>query len=169
VTAADAVERLASEPRWARLAASHCRPGVEPEDVLQRAFEITLTKLPEGLTTHQIASWFCTVVKREAWHHRRSCGLGAHDRLDPQATNGRSAEDSLVGTMETIDLFNALRRLRSDSERAALVDRMAGYTFKEIARRRGWTYTKVERCIREGREKVQGLMSDAASGAAVGS
>jgi DNA-directed RNA polymerase specialized sigma24 family protein len=32
---------------------------------------------------------------------------------------------------------------------------VAGFSYKEIAARRGWTYTKTNRCITEGRAALQ--------------
>ncbi len=46
------------------------------------------------------------------------------------------------------------RRLKPE-ERTALALFGLGYSYKEIAEMRGWTYTKVNRCIREGRAKLR--------------
>jgi DNA-directed RNA polymerase specialized sigma24 family protein len=47
-----------------------------------------------------------------------------------------------------------LRSLKAD-QRTALVLQAAGYSYREIGERRGWTYTKVNRCVTEGRRALR--------------
>ena len=47
-----------------------------------------------------------------------------------------------------------LARLKPD-ERTALALQAAGYSYAEIAAAKGWTYTKVNRCIAEGRAALR--------------
>lgn len=55
---------------------------------------------------------------------------------------------------ELLELIDALAALKAD-QRAALVLFAAGYSYREIAELRGWTYTKVNRCIAEGRAALR--------------
>jgi hypothetical protein len=45
-------------------------------------------------------------------------------------------------------------RLKPD-QRMALLLAAAGYSYREIGQRRGWTYTKVNRCVNEGRAALR--------------
>ncbi len=49
-----------------------------------------------------------------------------------------------------------LQRLKPD-ERRALVLRAEGYSYAEICEMNGWTYTKVNRCLAEGRARLRQL------------
>jgi DNA-directed RNA polymerase specialized sigma24 family protein len=57
-------------------------------------------------------------------------------------------------TIERDDTRRRLGGLKPD-ERTALGLLAAGFSYKEIGRRRGWTYTKVNRCIAEGRAALR--------------
>jgi DNA-directed RNA polymerase specialized sigma24 family protein len=48
----------------------------------------------------------------------------------------------------------ALSALKPD-ERLAIVLQAHGYSYAEIGRLCGWTYTKVNRCLAEGRAKLR--------------
>jgi DNA-directed RNA polymerase specialized sigma24 family protein len=50
----------------------------------------------------------------------------------------------------------ALRRLKPD-ERRALVLKAEGFSYAEICELNGWTYTKVNRCLAEGRARLRQL------------
>lgn len=52
-----------------------------------------------------------------------------------------------------------LDQLKPD-QRAALEDKAEGYSYKEIVERRGWTYTKVNRCIAEGKAALRRLQAE---------
>jgi DNA-directed RNA polymerase specialized sigma24 family protein len=53
----------------------------------------------------------------------------------------------------------AIGRLIPD-ERDALVLFGLGYSYREIARLRGWTYTKVNRRLNEGRARVRRMLEE---------
>ncbi|MGH2950883.1 MAG: sigma factor-like helix-turn-helix DNA-binding protein, partial [Solirubrobacterales bacterium] len=53
----------------------------------------------------------------------------------------------------------ALARLKP-AERSAVVLQAEGYSYAEISELCGWTYTKVNRCLAEGRERLHRAMSD---------
>jgi DNA-directed RNA polymerase specialized sigma24 family protein len=50
----------------------------------------------------------------------------------------------------------ALARLKPD-ERLALVQKAEGFSYAEIGALNGWTYTKVNRCLAEGRARLRQL------------
>jgi DNA-directed RNA polymerase specialized sigma24 family protein len=52
-----------------------------------------------------------------------------------------------------------LDQLKPD-ERAALLLRSIGYEYKEIQQLTGWSYTKVNRCVTEGRAAARRIIEE---------
>ncbi len=141
----------------------------DAEDAYQRALEILLTKAPacEG---PRLAAWMHTVTKHEALAVRR-----ARERL----LGARSANGSATGEPPALDALpseragpaeRAERRERVARSAAALADlkpherralalKAEGYSYVEIQRLTGWTYTKVNRCMAEGRKRFLELFT----------
>lgn len=134
----------------------------DAEDAYQRALEILLTKAPE-IDRGALTAWMHTVTKHEAMGVRRS-----RDRL--LAGRGRPARDGtepdLLDALPSNRLDPPERAERSErvarsievlatlkpQERTALLLKAEGYSYAEIMRRCQWTYTKVNRCMAEGRK-----------------
>jgi RNA polymerase sigma factor (sigma-70 family) len=126
----------------------------DAEDAYQRGFEILLTKAPTT-REEELVPWLKTVVKHEAFAIRRQreratpAGEAGEppDRPGPEAAAHDQAEryDRLRLGAE------ALKRLKPQEVRCLLL-RAEGYSYKEICRATGWTYTKVNRCLTEGRK-----------------
>jgi len=125
----------------------------DAEDAYQRALEILLTKAP---TTDQneLVPWLKTVVKHEAWALRRQ-----RERHTPTSDDGAPAEPA-TAEAATHDRIERQERLRigaealgrlKPQERRALQLQAEGYSYKEIQQLTGWTYTKVNRCLTEGK------------------
>jgi hypothetical protein len=49
-----------------------------------------------------------------------------------------------------------LGQLKPD-QRIALILTAAGYSYREVGQRRGWTYTYADRCVSEGRAALRKL------------
>src|SRR4051794_29444254 len=60
-----------------------------------------------------------------------------------------------------------MRRLKRDEARALML-KAEGLSYNEIGERLGWTYTKVNRCITEGRRRVMKLYAELEAGAGGG-
>jgi DNA-directed RNA polymerase specialized sigma24 family protein len=102
-------------------------------------------------------------LKRECWRRARrtwrECEQREADR-DPLARyeEGEAILEAVpapgVAADELVVRHESARRrlspLKAD-QRTALSLQAAGYSYEEIAALKGWTYTKVSRCIREGR------------------
>jgi RNA polymerase sigma factor (sigma-70 family) len=125
----------------------------DAEDAYQRAFEILLTKAP-STSEKDLVPWLKTVVKHEAFAIRRQ-----RERSAPVSDDGELAEPPASGapTHDRAERFERLRlgaealhRLKPQEVRC-LVLRAEGYSYKEICELTGWTYTKVNRCLTEGR------------------
>jgi RNA polymerase sigma factor (sigma-70 family) len=137
----------------------------DADDALQRAVVILLTKAPE-LERDRLAAWMNVVTKREALAVRQ-----ARERLLGQSSTGTGATADGLGELSSeradpveclergervADARRALAELRED-ERLALVLQAQGYSYAEICSLLGWTYTKVNRCLAEGRATLRRL------------
>lgn len=128
----------------------------DAEDAYQRGVEILLTKAPTT-AEDELVPWLRTVVKHEAWALRRQ-----RQRAAPVADDGRVPEPPSEPAA-THDQAEQLERLRIGAEALkqlkpqeirALVLRAEGHSYKQIQELTGWTYTKVNRCLTEGRKAL---------------
>jgi RNA polymerase sigma factor (sigma-70 family) len=128
----------------------------DAEDAYQRAFEILLTKAPTT-REEELVPWLKTVVKHEAFALRRQ-----RDRHSPVTDDGElgdrgtpsGATHDQAERMERLHQgAEALRRLKPQEIRALLL-KAEGYSYAEIAEMTGWSYTKVNRCLTEGRQAL---------------
>ena len=135
-----------------RYAANH----EDAEDAYQRALEILLTKAPTT-REEELVPWLKTVVKHEAFALRRQ-----RDRLTPVTGDGEAVERGTApaATHDQAERYErlsqsaeALRRLKPQEIRC-LVLRAQGLSYREICRVTGFTYTKVNRCLTEGRQAL---------------
>ncbi|HEX8075327.1 MAG TPA: sigma-70 family RNA polymerase sigma factor [Thermoleophilaceae bacterium] len=132
---------------------STCRE--DAEDAYQRAIEILLTRAPCA-DADQLVPWLKTVVKHEAFavaRQRARHGMPSEvDAIEPHA----GAVPGPAEVAERRDRLRvgaeALRRLKPQEVRA-LTLRAQGLSYREICDTTGWTYTKVNRCLSEGRRR----------------
>ena len=135
----------------------------DAEDAYQRGVEILLTKAPTT-AEEELLPWLRTVVKHEAWALRRQ-----RQRAAPVADDGEVPEPSSEAAL-THEQAERLERLRLGAEAMrglkpqeirALLLRAEGYSYRQIQEITGWTYTKVNRCLTEGRraflDRVAGI------------
>ena len=112
--------------------------------------------------------WLKTVVKHEAFAARRQ-----RERHSPVTDNGDVADagTDAAATHEQAARYERLRQgaeamgVLKPQEVRALLLKAEGYSYREICEITGWTYTKVNRCLTEGRrafaERVQGIQAGA--------
>ena len=135
----------------------------DAEDAYQRGVEILLTKAP---TTDpgELLPWLKTVVKHEAFALRKQGerhGVPSEpEELEPLVGRSPGPAD-LAERRDTLRLgAEALSHLKPQEVRALLL-RADGLSYREICDATGWTYTKVNRCLSEGRrsfvERVAGI------------
>jgi RNA polymerase sigma factor (sigma-70 family) len=128
----------------------------DAEDAYQRGLEILLTKAP---TTREddLVPWLKTVVKHEAFALRRQ-----RDRHSPVTDDGELGERGTpaAATHDQAERYErlrqgaeALRQLKPQEIRALLL-KAEGYSYAEICELTGWSYTKVNRCLTEGRQAL---------------
>lgn len=135
----------------------------DADDALQRAVVILLTKAP-ALERERLAAWMNVVTKREALavRHARERLLGQPaaagaqgDTLVELPSERANPVESLERAERVAEARRALADLRAD-ERLAIVLQAQGYSYAEICAMLGWSYTKVNRCLAEGRSALRG-------------
>jgi RNA polymerase sigma factor (sigma-70 family) len=127
----------------------------DAEDAFQRSLEIYVRRLDSVERVTEVA-WLKVVIRNEALAIRRARGesVGREDvDLDTRvAADLRALEDRLASRERSARSAEALRELKPD-EALALLMKAEGHSYREIAESQGWTYTKVNRSITEGRAR----------------
>jgi RNA polymerase sigma factor (sigma-70 family) len=138
----------------------------DAEDAYQRATEIALVHRPTG-ERDDLLRWLRTTAKREALairrHRSRVVAVGAPESL-PEAHHAGDPHQRAERLEQLRHGGEALRRLKPQEVRALQL-RAEGYSYKEICELTGWTYTKVNRCLAEGRQAFLRSLSQIESGA----
>jgi len=124
-------------------------------DAYQRGLEIFLRRAHAVDAATEVA-WLKVVIKHEALAIRRSRQEsvdGAEPDLDAHAAPTQRGVDEQVESGERVSRSaEALRALKPDEARALML-KAEGLSYQEIGERCGWTYTKVNRAITEGRRR----------------
>jgi RNA polymerase sigma factor (sigma-70 family) len=148
--------------------------AADADDAVQRALEILLTKAPDG-NSRELIRWTQTVVKHEALAVRRE-----RERIlggPASAPNEEGREDWVAlipteadGPPERAERREAIARSREalqalkPQELRALSLLAEGYTYVEIGEITGFSQTKINRCLAEGRERFRSLLSRSEDG-----
>jgi len=139
----------------------------DAHDAYQRAVEIFMGRA-HRLDDARAPGWLHVVVKREAQairNDRRKLLLASEVDLDArESLSAPAPEEQLL----SFDMLNrsaeALKRLRPNELRALWL-RAQGHSYSEIQVLTGWSYSKVNRCMTEGRrsflERYAGIESGA--------
>jgi len=136
----------------------------DAEDAVQTASLIALRR--PDVSGPKAIGWLLTVIRHESYR-RHAAELRATGRdievrpARPGVSHPLAVADGDVDGL--LDLRAALAACTAD-ERRALAGRMTGYSYGEIAARHGWTYTKTNRCVTEGRApaaRARGVMTGA--------
>src|SRR5215210_329055 len=137
-------------------------------DAYQRALEIFLRRADRVLPETEVA-WLKVVVKHEALAIRRARSeavSGEEPDLDARTEpTARPLDEQVAGGERVSRSAEALRALKPD-ERRALMLKAQGYSYEEIGAHLGWTYTKVNRSITEGRRRFMKVFRAIESGEA---
>ncbi len=160
-------------PQVMRTARRYAATVEDAEDAYQRGIEIMLTKAPD-IPEAELLPWLKTVVRHEAFALRRKderIALGTRGGVDGDA-DGEDDFVSLAPTPgEQVERFERLR-LGAEAlnglkpqEARALALLAEGYSYRQICEKTGWTYTKVNRCLAEGRQKFVQRVAGIESGA----
>lgn len=157
-------QMLATARRWSAT-------DQDAEDAFQRAAERALRHRPGGAPDEQRA-WLRTTVRNEALaivrQRRRMLPGGGADSLPPgrRMFTPQAAPDTDVQA-EQLDRLRrggqALRLLKPQEIRALQLQ-AEGYSYREIAAITGWSATKVNRCVAEGRRAFRQALAGIESG-----
>jgi RNA polymerase sigma factor (sigma-70 family) len=136
-------------------------------DAYQRALEIYVRRLDSLDPATEIA-WLKVVVKHEALAVRRQHGESVPvedvDLEGRAAEEQRPVDDLLAGRERVTRSAEALSRLKPD-EAKALMLKAQGLSYVEIGKDLAWSYTKVNRCITEGRARFLKTYAEIEAGA----
>jgi RNA polymerase sigma factor (sigma-70 family) len=128
----------------------------DAEDAYQRGLEILLTKAPTT-SEDDLVPWLKTVVKHEAFalrrHRERHAPVTDDGELGDRGTPAAATHDQAEHYEDLRQGAEALRQLKPQEIRALLL-RAEGYSYVEICEITGWSYTKVNRCLTEGRRAL---------------
>jgi RNA polymerase sigma factor (sigma-70 family) len=145
----------------------------DADDALQRGLEILLRKAPSD-DPRELIKWMQTVVKHEALAVRRE-----RERVlaGPAGASEANADDWIAdlpaaadGPPERAERREAIARSREalqmlkPQELRALTLLAEGYSYAEIGEITGYSRTKVNRCLAEGRERFRNSIARSADG-----
>ena len=143
--------------------------GHDAEDAYQRSLEILLTKAPTA-RRDELRPWLHTVIKHEALALRRqreravsvdddTAGADAVPATDREPDEAATSRERVHRTAE------ALGGLKP-SEMQCMILKALGYSYDEIAARTGFSWTKVNRSLTEGRRRFFERFGEIAAGTA---
>jgi RNA polymerase sigma factor (sigma-70 family) len=146
----------------------------DAEDAYQRSLEILLTKAPND-RINELVRWTHTVVKHEALAVRRKRermmgavprpgGDEAREDWVAMLPSGGEGPDVQAERGERIARSREALRSLKPAELRALTLLAEGYSYAEIGEITGFSRTKVNRCLAEGRERFRNLVSRSEDG-----
>lgn len=140
-----------------RIARRHSACDEDAADASQRALEI-FVRHARRLDEATAYRWLFRVVRNEAVavHEQRHRHLAPVElEVDAlEARHAESPEERVLGLEATAQAAEALLALKT-SELQALVMQASGDSYARIAQRAGWSGTKVNRVITEGRRRLR--------------
>ncbi len=150
-----------------RIARRHSICADDAQDAYQRALEIFMTHA-DRLDPARAAGWLHVVVKREAQAIRRSrkklVGSSDVDFDSHEARRLPTPEEQLLSFDMISRAAEALQRLKPQELRALWL-KAQGHSYNDISAITGWSYTKVNRCLTEGRRSFLDRYAGIESGA----
>jgi RNA polymerase sigma factor (sigma-70 family) len=139
----------------------------DAHDAYQRALEIFMAHA-DRLDADRAAGWLHVVVKREAQAIRKSrkrLVTSSDVNFDLHESRRLPTPDEQLMSFDLVSRSaEALQRLKPQELRALWL-KAQGHSYNEIGAITGWSYTKVNRCLTEGRksflERYAGIESGA--------
>ncbi len=168
-----AVELLARhEGTLKRTARRYSLDDEDAEDAFQRALEIVLTKAPTT-DLRELIRWTHTVTKHEALAVREGrerllgrIGRGNPAGFDPVTAIPAAGDgpDEQAERRESVARSREALRALKPAELRALTLLAQGYSYAEIGELTGFTQTKINRSLVEGRERFRQLTASSEDG-----
>ncbi len=179
-TAGDAARKRAAlemiahyEPALKRTARRFSLDAEDADDAYQRALEIVLIKAPTT-DARDLIRWTQTVTKHEAMAVRQGreklLGSRAPNRPgtapDPVAQIPAPGEgpDEQAERREAVARFREALRSLKPAELRALSLLAEGYSYAEIGELTGYSHTKINRLLAEGRNRFREMLSSSEDG-----
>jgi RNA polymerase sigma factor (sigma-70 family) len=155
-----------------RTARRYSLDAEDAEDAYQRALEIALTKAPTT-DLRELIRWTQTVTKHEALavkqsrekllgYRRGREGL-EEDPIALLPARGDGPDEQAERREDIARSREALQALKP-AELRALGLLAEGYSYAEIGERTGWSQTKINRLLAEGRARFRALVSSSEDG-----
>jgi RNA polymerase sigma factor (sigma-70 family) len=134
------------------IARHNTRREADAADALQEAFAAFIADYDPERGSPPIA-WLTLTLKRRCWRMNERWAV----EVEPLALAEVLVGELLDPAPRIAARDEARRRLGAlkADERRAIVLHAAGYTYGEIGERYGWTPTKVNRCLYEGRRALR--------------
>jgi DNA-directed RNA polymerase specialized sigma24 family protein len=151
-----------------RQARFHSHRHDDADDALSDAC-VQFLRFYDGPAGDDALRWMLLVIKRCAWairrkavaresRHWRTVRRGDGKGADAIVADDRVGPAELVERAEeTAQILALVEQLKPD-ERTALILLGLGCTYAEIRELRGWSKTKLHRCLTEGRARVRELL-----------
>ncbi len=156
--------------RLLRIAKRNSLNHEDAEESLQESIIAFIDSYDPDYGAHPLA-WLTLVLKRKCWERTR------RERLDQRVGQEIDSTENGPGTLlelipdpsrgphalaelrdEIAEVAGHLAQLKPD-ERRALTLIAEGYSYREITALTGWTHTKINRCLAEGRARLRKLSS----------
>ena len=160
---------VVSGPALRRQAQRNAASEADGEDALQEACVRFLRHYEGPAEQADALPWLLLVVKRCAWRigrelHRMApsfeSGVAEGSGAEAMLCNARRGPAELAEVEAELSArWEQLGRLKRD-ERRAIVLVALGYSYEEICERYGWTHTKVNRCLVEGRAALREMTGE---------
>ena len=139
----------------------------DAQDAYQRALEILVRRLRESSVDNPL-SYLRTIIRHEAFQVRvereRTMTRAEVDVEERRADPAQDPAEHVERFERLTQTAEALKRLKPQ-ELTALTLRAEGLSYREICERMGWTYTRANRCISEGRRALLTRLRAIESGA----
>jgi RNA polymerase sigma factor (sigma-70 family) len=171
---AERVRVLAAElfskhrPRLLNIARANAGGPVDPEEAIQQAFCAFLAHYDPDSKAPPLA-WLALTLKRECWaryereHLERRAGQEASPDCEdpgtsiPNLVSPAPGPDHLAEHRERVaETRRRLARLKP-AERRAISLKALGYSYREIGEITGFSHTKTNRCLAEGRAALRAM------------
>jgi RNA polymerase sigma factor (sigma-70 family) len=158
-------ERLYAEhrPRLLAIARRNSSNRDDAEEALQDAFILFIDHFDPAGEAPPLP-WLTLTLKRRCWalygqRRRRARPVGPLRLERAAAGPGRPPQELCEVAEQAARLRRDLAALKPD-QRRALALLALGYTYAEIGEICDWSWTKVNRCLAEGRATLRGLAED---------
>jgi RNA polymerase sigma factor (sigma-70 family) len=148
-----------------RTARRYSMCGDDADDAYQRSLEILLTKAPTA-SRAELRPWLHTVIKHEALALRRQrerTVVADEQPAGESAAPERTPEEAATHRERVRQTAEALGTLKPN-QLQCLVLKALGYSYEEISERTGFSWTKVNRSLTEGRRHFFECFGEIVSG-----